>query len=59
MELSPSWEAAILSAIQELPKHFMEPKGSLPCSQESATGACDEPDESSPYYSILSIKDPF
>jgi hypothetical protein len=31
----------------------MEPEGSLPCSQEPSTGACPEPDESSPYHSIL------
>jgi hypothetical protein len=31
----------------------MELKGSLPYSQEPATGSCPEPDESSPYQPIL------
>jgi hypothetical protein len=31
----------------------MEPEGSLPCSQESSTGRCPEPDQSSPYHTIL------
>jgi len=31
----------------------MEPEGSLPCSQETATGPCYEPDESSPHLPII------
>jgi hypothetical protein len=38
MELSPSWEAASCVATQEFPQHFMEPEGSLPCSQGPSTG---------------------
>jgi hypothetical protein len=33
----------------------MEPKGSLPCSQESSIGPYPEPDQSSPYHPILFI----
>jgi hypothetical protein len=40
-------------------QHFMEPEGSLPCSQEPSTGNYPEPDPSSPYHSILSISDLF
>jgi hypothetical protein len=30
--------------LQELPQHFMEHGGSLPCSQEPSTGLYPEPD---------------
>jgi hypothetical protein len=33
----------------------MEPEGSLPCSQEPSTVSYSEPDESSPYNSILAL----
>jgi hypothetical protein len=43
-ELSPSWQAANYSAIQEILSYFREPEGSSPCSQEPSTG---------PYHPIL------
>jgi hypothetical protein len=37
-------------------QHFMEPDGSLPCSQGPSTGPCPKPDQSGPYHPILSVK---
>jgi hypothetical protein len=34
----------------------MEPEGSLPCSQELTTGPYPEPDRSTPYHPILSLR---
>jgi hypothetical protein len=36
-------------------QHFMEPEGSLPCSQEPSTVPYSEPDQSNPYHPILSL----
>jgi hypothetical protein len=36
-------------------QHFMEPKGSLLCSQQLSTGPYPQPDRSSPYHPILSL----
>jgi hypothetical protein len=36
-------------------QHFMEPEGSLPCLQKLITGPYSEPDQPSPYHSILSL----
>jgi hypothetical protein len=54
MKLSPSWEAASCAAIQKFTQYFMEPEGSLSCSQEPSTGQYPEPHRSSPYNPILS-----
>jgi hypothetical protein len=37
-------------------QHFTEPEGSLPCSQKPSTGPYSEPDQSSPYHPILSLR---
>jgi hypothetical protein len=33
-------------------QHFIEPEGSVPCSQEPSTGSCLEPHQSNSYHSI-------
>jgi hypothetical protein len=38
---------------------FMEPEGSLVCSQESSTGSHPEPDEFSPHHPTLFLKTRF
>jgi hypothetical protein len=37
-------------------QNFMEPEGSLPCSQEPSTGPYPESDQSNPYHTILSLQ---
>jgi hypothetical protein len=53
-ELSPSWGAVNCAAPQESPQHFMEPEGSIPCSQEPSTGPYPEPYQSNPLHPIRS-----
>jgi hypothetical protein len=55
MEVSPSWEAASRSAIQEFPNILRNPKVSLPFSQETSTGLYPESDDFSQYHPILSL----
>jgi len=58
MEQSPSSEANLLSASQEIPRKFMEPEGSLPHSQVPATCPYPEPARSSTYPHIPLPEDP-
>jgi hypothetical protein len=37
------------------PQHFMEPEGSIPCSQEHSTGPYPETYQSNPLHPILSL----
>jgi hypothetical protein len=51
--LSHSWSWALL---EKPSQYFMEPEGSLPCSQEPSTGPYPEPDQSNPYHPIISLQ---
>ena len=48
IEQSPTWEANLFSASQEISRILVEPEGSLPHSQVSATCPYPEPARSSP-----------
>ena len=56
MQQSPSLKANWSSASQEIPRHFMKPKGSLPYSQEPATYPHLEPDQSTPCHPTYFLK---
>ena len=58
MVQSPSREANWFAASQEIPRIFMEPEGSLPQSQASATCRCPGPAQSSPHTHIPPRGDP-
>ena len=58
MVQSHSWEANWFAASQEIPRIFMEPEGSLPHSQASATCPCPGPAQSSPHTHIQPPGDP-
>ena len=58
MVQSPSWKANSFAARQEIPRIFMEPEGSLPQSQASATCPYPVPAQSSPHTHIPTPGDP-
>ena len=58
MVQSPSWEANWFAASQEIPHIFMEPEGSLPHSQASATCPYPGSAKSSPHTHIPPPGDP-
>jgi hypothetical protein len=59
MEQSQYWEANSHSATQDIPLRFLETEGSLPRSQETATGPNPEPDAYSSNLLTLFPQDPF
>jgi len=58
MVQSPSSEANWFAASEEIPRIFMEPEGSLPHSQASATCPNPVPAQSSPHTHIPPPGDP-
>jgi hypothetical protein len=60
LSLTHSWSWALLEKLpivsySRTSQHFMEPGGSLPCSQEPSAGPYPEPDRSNPYHHILPL----
>jgi hypothetical protein len=53
MEMSPFLRRRQLCSYSRTSQHFMEPEGSLSCSQEPSSGPYTEPDQSNPYHHIL------
>jgi len=58
MVQSPSWKASWIADSQEIPSIFMEPEGSLPHSEVSATCPYPGPAQSSPHTHIPPRADP-
>ena len=58
MVQSPSWEANWFPASQEIPRIFMEPEGSSPHSQASATCPYPGPAQYRPHTHIPPPEDP-
>jgi hypothetical protein len=51
--VEPFLRSRQLCSYSRTSQHFMEPKGSLPCSQEPSTGPYPDRDQSNTYYPIL------
>jgi hypothetical protein len=51
----PFWRSRQLCSYSRASKDFMQPEGSLPCSQELSTGPYPESYQSNPYHPILSL----
>jgi hypothetical protein len=46
----PFLRSCQLCSYSRTSQHFMEPEGTLPCSQEPSTGPYSDPDQSNPYH---------
>jgi hypothetical protein len=55
----PFLRSCQLCSYSRTSQHFIEPRGSLPCSQELSTCTYPEPDRSSPYHLIVFLQNPF
>jgi hypothetical protein len=53
-EPEPFLRSRQVCSYSRISQYFMEHEGLLPCSQEPSTSPYPEPDQSSPYHSILS-----
>jgi hypothetical protein len=51
----PFLRSCQLCSPSRTPQHFMEPEGSISCSQEPSTGPYPEPYPSNPLYPIISL----
>jgi hypothetical protein len=51
-EAEPFLRRSQICSYSRISQHFMEPEGSLPCSQEPSTGPYPELDQSNPYHPI-------
>jgi hypothetical protein len=54
-DAEPFLRSRQLRSYSRISKYFMEPEGSLLCSQEPSTSPYPEPDQASPYHTIPSL----
>jgi hypothetical protein len=55
----PFFRSRQLCSPSRTSQHFMQPEGSIPCSQEPSTGPYPELYQANPLHPSLSLQDPF